>query len=130
MDQNARAFLTYADKNGNAFYYWFDSTLPGYRTTAIPGVVYRPFATLDDNRVVELASSDIILAYVRAGVLYFRAQRDRFGIEYTLGAAPATLVQMGMNNKFRLQFGFQNVQGNHVLPPVEYAAQTTNGQPL
>lgn len=120
MDQNARVFLTYADKNGNAFYYWFDSTIPGYRTTAIPGIVFRPFATLDDSRVVELVSSDVILAYVRAGVLYFRAQRDRFGVEYTLGAAPATLVQIGMNSRNRFQFAFQNVQGGGGLPPAEW----------
>jgi hypothetical protein len=121
MDQNARAFITYADKNGNAFYYWFDSTIPGYRTTPIPGIVFRPFATLDDSRPVELVSSDVILAYVRAGVLYFRAQRDRFGVEYTLGAAPATLVQIGMNSRNRFQFAFQNVQGNGGgLPPAEW----------
>ena len=120
IDQNARAFIAYADKLGNAFYYWFDSTILAYRTTQIPGLVFRPFAVLDDNRVAELASSDVILAYVRAGVLYFRAQRDRFGVEYTLGAAPATLVQMGMNTKFRLQFAFQNVQGTGGLPPAEW----------
>ena len=120
IDQNARAFIAYATNVGTAFYYWFDSTIPGYRTTQIPGLVFRPFATLDDNRIAELVSSDIILTYVRGGTLYFRAQRDRFGVEYTLGAAPATLVQVGMNNKFRLQFAFQNVQGIGGLPPAEW----------
>jgi hypothetical protein len=120
FDQNARVFIAYAQANGSAFYYWFDSTIPGYRTTPLNGVVPRVFASLDDSRVLELNSSDVILAYVRTGTLYFRAQRDRFGVEYTLGAAPATLVQIGMNHGNRFQFAFQNVQGNSVLPPSEW----------
>jgi hypothetical protein len=120
FDQNARVFIAYAQKNGSAFYYWFDSTISGYRTTALSGVVPRVFAALDDARPLEISSSDVVLAYVRAGILYFRAQRDRFGVEYTLGTAPATLVQIGMNRVNRFQFAFQNVQGNSVLPPAEW----------
>jgi hypothetical protein len=121
FDQNARVFVAYSTANGQAYYYWFDSTIPGYRTTPLIGSINRVFAALDDSRPAEITQSDLILAYVRSGTLYFRAQRDRFGTEYTLGTAPATLVQIGMNRGNRFQFGFQNVQNNAVLPPAEYS---------
>lgn len=120
FDQNMRPFITYADKGGSASYYWFDTLLPGFRTSAIPGSVNQVFASLDDQRPELISSSDVILAYVRAGTLYFRAQRERFGVEHALGTAPARLVQIGMNKAFRFQFAFQNVQANKVLPPAEF----------
>lgn len=127
FDQSANVFITYADINGNASYYWFDSTIPGYRTSTLTGVIKRPFAALDDNRTAENSNNDVILAYVRAGTLFFRAQRDRFGVEYTLGSAPsllgatvASLVQIGMNHVLRFQFQFQNVQSTQQLPPAEF----------
>lgn len=120
FDQNARPFIAYSTSAGNASYYWYDTTIPGYRTSSLTGIVPRVFAALDDIRPALSSSSDILLAYVRSGQLYMRVQRDRFGIEYNLGAAPATLVQIGMNKLFRFQFAFQNVQGNSVLPPSEW----------
>lgn len=120
FDQNARIFLTWADLFGNASYYWFDSTISNYRISTLSGLIFRPFACLDDSRPIQVDQADVLLAYVRAGVLYFRQQRDRYGIEYTLGTAPATLVQIGMNQVNRFQFAFQNVQGNSVLPPAEW----------
>ena len=120
FDQNAREFLAYSTESENAYYYWYDSTIPGYTTTALPGSVPRVFAALDDARQQESSTADIILAYERTGELYFRAQRDRYGVEYALGAFAATLVQVGMNEVFRFQFAFQNVQGVHSLPPAEF----------
>lgn len=120
MDQNAREFVAYADILGNASYYWFDSTIQAFRTSTLPGVVPRVFASLDDSRTAELGNSDIILAYERAGHLFFRAQRDRYGTEYDLGAvpgiSPSTLVQVGMNLKWRFQFAFQGVQSPGLAP--------------
>lgn len=120
FDQNARVFIAYADVNGNTSYYWFDSAISSYRTSQLSGIVFRPFASLDDSRVALLQFSDVLLAYVRAGRLYLRAQRDRFGVEYNLAAAPATLVQIGMSHADRFQFAFQNVQGVGGLPPAEW----------
>ena len=120
MDQNARVFIAYATLLGAASYYWFDSTIPGYRTSTLSGVIPRVFASLDDSRPALLTSSDVILSYVRAGELFFRAQRDRFGIEYDLGAAPANLVQIGMNRADRFQFEFQTGSGVNSLPPIEF----------
>lgn len=122
IDQSAREFVAYADSNGNASYYWYDTTILAYRTSALAGVIPRVFAALDDSRPIEIGSSDVILAYERAGHLYFRQQRDRFGTEYDLGAvpgiSPSTLVQIGMNAKLRFQFAFQGVQIAG-LPPGE-----------
>jgi hypothetical protein len=120
FDQNSRVFIAYATSSGNAFYYWFDSTIPGYRTSNLTGDILRVFAALDDNRPITISGSDVILAYVRLGVLYMRVQRDRFGVEYTLGNALATMVQIGMNAGFRFQFAFQNAQGTDPVPPAEY----------
>jgi hypothetical protein len=124
IDQNARVFLTYADGTGNAFYYWFDSTIPGYRLSSIPGPVFRPFTALDDNRIPDINSSDILLCYVRSGVLYMRQQRDRFGIEYTLGNVPSSgvdLTQIGFSHGLRFQFELQLVNPDGgVVPPMEW----------
>lgn len=107
FDQNARVFIAYVDVTRTGFYYWFDSTIPGYRLSQLPGNIDRVFASLDDSRVPELQTSDVILSYVREGVLYFRAQRDRFGVEYTLGSPPAPQVQVGMSHGDRYQFAFE-----------------------
>lgn len=120
FDQNARPFITYAQVNGQAFYYWFDSTIPGFRTSALTGVIHRVFASLDDIRPATISGSDVVLIYVRSGTIFMRVQRDRFGVEYNLGAAPATLVQIGMNLKYRFQFAFQNAQAANPLPPAEW----------
>lgn len=121
FDQNAREFIAYADGLGNASYYWYDSTIPGFRTSTLTGPVFQVFAALDDSRPVESTNSDILLCYVRSGVLYMRAQRDRYGTEYNLGQVPginhsAQLVQVGMNLKWRFQFAFQNVQAPELAP--------------
>lgn len=120
FDQNARVFVAYADVNGNASYYWYDTTIPGYRTSTLSGVIPRVFASLDDSRPALSESADILLAYVRTGNLYYRQQRDRYGVEYNLGTAPSILVQIGMAHADRFQFAFQNVQNDQVVPPGEY----------
>jgi hypothetical protein len=120
FDQNARAFIAYATAAGAASYYWFDSTVSSYVVSAIPGTVFRPFAALDDNRPALSASADILLNYVRQGVLYQRVQRDRYGVEYNLAPAPATLVQVGMSHANRFQFAFQSIRGDTALPPAEW----------
>ena len=55
--------------------------------TSILGAV-NPRVTLDDKRRGQTSSSDVILAYLRAGSLYYRQQRDRYLTEYLLTANP------------------------------------------
>jgi hypothetical protein len=120
FDQNSRVFIAYSTAGGAAFYYWYDSTISNYTTSALAGLSPRVFAALDDSRPAEASSADILLVYVRLGQLYFRQQRDRFGVEYNLAAAPALLVQIGMNRVNRFQFAFQDTQNARSLPPAEF----------
>lgn len=104
FDQNMKVFITFVDSIG-AFYWWYDATLPGYRTVQMANDVVTPKCSLDDKRLNETSKSDIILAYIRSGKLCYRQQRDRFGTEYVLkDDAGGYLRRVGMNNVLRFQF--------------------------
>jgi len=103
FDQNMRPFVAFIE-DGVAKYRWFDSALGGQTISSLPAGVSDPRCTLDDNRPTQTNISDIILAYIRAGNLYFRAQRDRYEIEYLLREGVPELRQVGLNRKLRLQF--------------------------
>jgi len=122
FDQNSRPFIAWSNLVGLCQYYWYDTTIASFRVSQLADVVFRPFASLDDARVPQLQTSDVIFAYQKGTELYFRAQRDRYGIEYDLGPSPQglRLAQVGMNTKNRFQFAFQNVQGNNPVPPAEF----------
>ncbi len=108
FDSNMNPFVCYQLENGTAKYYWFDSTVPGFVTSTLPSGSTSPRCCYDDNRASQVARNitDVILAYTRAGSLYFRAQRDRYLTEYLLSAetGDSTILQMGINEKLRLQF--------------------------
>jgi hypothetical protein len=132
FDQSLRVIIAWTDVNGNSWFYWYDTTIVGYRTTALPAGTVQPFAALDDARIQENTVNDAIVAYTTAtGHLVYRQQRDRFGVEYDLGLVPTTLTgdytklrQVGMNLKFRLQFEFMDPHGNIDVPPYEYSGVT------
>jgi hypothetical protein len=86
FDQLMRPSVVYV-AGGVAKLYWYDSSAPGNVTTVITGAV-SPKLTLDDKRKQssDAGESDIILFYIRAGGLYYRYQRDRYGVEYLLSA--------------------------------------------
>src|SRR3546814_4839361 len=65
----------------------------------MPSTVKNPRCSLDDKRELESANNDIILAYVRAGSLYVRYQRERYLDEHPMRAGVSTLYQVGMNNQ-------------------------------
>lgn len=109
FDQNMRPFFAYT-QNGRAKIRWYD-TVAGENviTELTPGDMYLR-CCLDDRRASATAQglSDIILAYVRGGKLYYRQQRDRFEVEYLLSETiPAkVLTRIGMAKNNRLQFEF------------------------
>lgn len=111
FDQNMKPFVAYVSQ-GNPGFWWFDATLPGTRFTALPVGSTTPRCTLDDKRPQEIAGglSDIILTYILSGNLYFRAQRDRYTVEYLLYPALNTKVvnpqinKVCMNLQYRLQW--------------------------
>lgn len=105
FDQNMRPVVALV-ADDVAYLYWYDSTLPGQTTTEIGAGVITPKVILDDKRPLGLANSDVVLAYIRAGYLRTRIQRDRFLIEYTHDTVgeDAQLIKVGFNSQLRLQF--------------------------
>lgn len=117
FDQSANPVVAYADTSKNVSFYWYDSTINNFRTTALPfGTDPWPFCQLDDTRAAEATASDVVICYTRGTHLYFIAQRDRFGVEYDLGAIPGLpnkmLVAAGMSTGNRFQFEFANILPN------------------
>lgn len=112
FDQNMKPVLSFV-QDGESKYRWYDSTISDYRITSLGDTVSSPKVFLDDKRVLQDASNDVILAYLKERIvdevtyydLYFRLQRDRFEIEYLLKEdTGGELVKFGMNKKWRLQF--------------------------
>lgn len=106
FDQNMNPFVAYELASGECKFYWFDSTIPGFTTTTLPAGSTSPRCALDDNRALQIPISDIILAYVREGSLYIRAQRDRYLTEYELSdeIGGSRLLQVGLSEQLRFQF--------------------------
>lgn len=104
FDRNMNPAVAYL-QSGVCKLYWYDNTIPGMTTTEFPDAT-QPHMTHDDKRDGAVARSDVIFAYVRDDVLYYRQQRDRYTIERSLGAIPAgqILRNVGMNDQLRLQF--------------------------
>ena len=112
FDQNMNPFVAYM-QGGDAKIYWYDPTVPGMTHTTLPAGCYDLRCTLDDKRRFNVGDSDIVLSYIRAGVLYMRYQRDRYLVEYTLKTgigSNARLVSMAMNNGSRMQWRLRNYE--------------------
>ncbi|KRG43773.1 hypothetical protein ARC78_06795 [Stenotrophomonas pictorum JCM 9942] len=133
FDQNGNPNLTVGGISG-ALLYWYDATRPGMETTSLPADHLYPMLTLDDARDLNIAASDIILSYVRGGVLRYRQQRERFQIEHTPllgdGGSPLTvpgkpLLHVSMTRKQRVQWTFLNTD-NWAMNPAHalYYART------
>ncbi len=112
FDQNGRPALGFVDETDAAYLRWFDpvpNAIVNMSVSAFGGVT--PRVTLDDNRPFNSANSDVILGYVRAGIVRYRQQRDRFTIEYTPPVGPggpnataSALRHVSMNQALRLEF--------------------------
>ena len=105
--QNMQPFVAFVGA-GQAQFWWFDTTAGHTVISSLPVGSITPRCALDDIRRLEAPSSDIILAYVRNDILYYRQQRDRYTIERVLReGVSGKIVRMGMNVFYRLQFKFQ-----------------------
>ena len=108
FDQNGRPSVVYV-QYGIAKIWWYDSTVGGMANTLIGSGVISPKIILDDKRQTQTDSSDIVLGYIRNKNLYYRQQRDRFGVEYLLATGVVGRLQkLGMGNNLRLQFVVAN----------------------
>lgn len=105
FDQNMNPFFAYIE-NGQAKFYWYDTTILDYRVTLLPVGSRSPKCCLDDKRRVHAATSDILLAYMREDKLYYREQRDRYEVEYQLasGYPGEDVLLLGMTHVNRVQF--------------------------
>lgn len=102
FDQNMRPCVCYVS-NGQAKLYWFDTQSNDYQTTIFENIK-NPRLSLDDKRVFNVENSDIIFAYIKDNTLYYRQQRDRFGIEYLLKEGIQSLRKIGMGKENRFLF--------------------------
>jgi len=83
---------------------WFNTIGGFFQTDSYAGVDSGRCCT-DDKRQSQEGVSDVIFAYTRANVLYWRQQRDRYTVEYTVGPAYGQVIdRLGMNQGLRLQF--------------------------
>lgn len=107
FDQLMAPFIAFEDSGGVA-YWWFNPKTAQHEFSGyLPAGSTRPRATLDDTRYLANSWSDIILAYMRGGHLYYRQQRDNYVVERLLKEeVGGTLRAVGMNAKLSLQFSF------------------------
>jgi hypothetical protein len=107
FDQNMNPFVTYV-RDGDAWYWWYDSVAENQVHTQMAADVRTPRCCLDDKRESQFNSSDIILAYLRDKTAFYRQQRDRYTIEYTLitGEQFNRLSKVGMTHNLRLKFEY------------------------
>lgn len=134
FDQNMNPALAYME-DGNAKFYWYDATIPGYTTLTLPSGSRSPKCCMDDKRELENATNDMILGYMRDDKLYYREQRDRFTVEYLLKSdlGLKDLIQVGMSSVLRLQFalGVQEYPAgeiNYRITTEPYRRVTTDGK--
>lgn len=103
FDQNMNVFVCYL-QGGAARYWWFDTVDATQKHSDLPVNSRAPKACIDDKRPLQNGSSDIIMCYTRDNKLYFRAQRDRYTVEYLLkDGVQGQVLKVGMNRRFRLQ---------------------------
>lgn len=106
FDQNMRPNVAYSLANDRVYLRWFDSQAQQYATTDLGPAKY-PRMSLDDKRASQASNSDVILAYLRDGSLYYRLQRDRYGTEYMAATGLASTVRLrniGLGKNLRFQF--------------------------
>lgn len=106
FDQLMRAVIAFV-RNDIAYLQWYDSVPGAYVIDEIGSGIITPRVTMDDKRFIATQANqtnDVILAYVRAGNLYYRQQRDRFTIERLLKTDAKPLIKIGLNRALRLQF--------------------------
>ena len=104
FDQAMRPAVAFIDDVGTQLY-WYDSTVQGFTTTVFPGVK-SPKLTLDLKNIEASSSglNDIHFFYIKNGAVYYRIQRDRYGVEYALGGGEAHHIsRLGMCADWRLR---------------------------
>lgn len=114
FDQNMRPVISFTEGD-MVWIWWFDPVQSAQVFTEI-AQGQNPRITLDDHRLQLVGSSDVILAYQRDEVLYYRQQRDRFSIERAIASGVTdALDAIGMSTGWRLQYRFRPLVSDALL---------------
>lgn len=111
FDQNMRPFVAFV-QSGQAKYRWYDTLTGTNVITELDPLDRNPRCCMDDKRDGQTSSgtNDVILAYTRENALYYRQQRERYGVERLLKTeVNGRLMRVGMNTVNRLQFMFEEI---------------------
>jgi hypothetical protein len=109
FDQNMRQVIAFVEGD-IAKLDWYDTQIEARVLSEFPGIS-NPRVSLDDKRLRRTPTSDVIFSYLRNTNLYFRMQRDRYGVEYLLKEGAQTdnnliLRRTGLNTVNRFQWEF------------------------
>ncbi|WP_312056811.1 hypothetical protein [Acinetobacter courvalinii] len=118
FDLNMRPAVTYIVADV-VYLWWFDTSSGSYTTTNFGSEIITPQLSFDDHRELFSLNSDIIFAYIKNGRLCIRIQRDRYQVEYDLGAGQA-LIQIGMMRNYRFGFATKLLNGYDLFLDLSY----------
>ena len=107
FDSNMQYVVAYV-QNSVTKLYWYNATVPGFVVTTFPGCD-SPRLTLDDKRLLQNDSRDVLFFYLRADQLCYRQQRDKYAVETILRDCPPLTLRLGrvgMNSVNRVQIEF------------------------
>ncbi|ASL01759.1 hypothetical protein [Xanthomonas citri] len=114
FDQNMRPVVSFAE--GDMVVIWWFDPVQGAQVFTELAQGQSPRITLDDHRLQLVGSSDVILAYQRDQVLYYRQQRDRFAIERQIATGVTDVLDaIGMSTAWRLQYRFRPLTSDVLL---------------
>lgn len=107
FDQNSHVTIAYT-ANGLPYLYWYDSVAGDWVTDLLAEGVTSPTLTMDDKRITQSNSNDVVLWYTKQEPdltwrCYTREQRDRFTVEYPMGPCEKWIYKCGMHEGLRLQ---------------------------
>lgn len=102
FDNNMGLVIAWTTTSGASLYYF--NTLTSTYITRFFADISSCRVCVDDAREFYSANSDVIFSYTRSGTLYYRQQRDRYDVEYTIGTTSKQLIRAAPNVGNRLQF--------------------------
>ncbi len=102
FDNNMGLVIAWTSLNGDGNLYYYDTLSAAYAIRIFPGITSCRVC-VDDARDVYTTESDVIFAYTKNNTLYYRQQRDRYDVEYEIGATFKMLKRMGPSTGGRFQ---------------------------
>lgn len=104
FDQSMNPVIAYVQA-GVAKFWWFDQLINAYTVIDVGTGAISPRVCLDIREQILLASSDLVLSYLRGRDLYAKVQRERFVTERLLVSDIGSyLINFGRSVVNRLQW--------------------------